>query len=190
MQINLEKKGELSQFKILSDISFSCNRLILKIHITEGGMNKLRCFFAAKVWTQLSPPLCFSPSIPDLQGAVSSSLTCLQLHKRAERVAALLMERGGLQEGDHVALVYPPGSHTIHASYLRGCLHVHLKVSWSFTPLLQVLTWSQPSTAACTQAVFPSRCGRLTLRTFQPPCPPWRWSSRSATDEFLSFLIV
>lgn len=44
-----------------------------------------------------------------LQGAVSSSLTCLQLHKRAERVAALLMERGGLQEGDHVALVYPPG---------------------------------------------------------------------------------
>lgn len=44
------------------------------------------------------------------QGAVSSSLTCLQLHKRAERVAALLMERGGLQEGDHVALVYPPGS--------------------------------------------------------------------------------
>lgn len=49
------------------------------------------------------PALCF------LQGAVSSSLTCLQLHKRAERVAALLMERGGLQEGDHVALVYPPG---------------------------------------------------------------------------------
>lgn len=48
-----------------------------------------------------------APSV--LQGAVSSSLTCLQLHKRAERVAALLMERGGLQEGDHVALVYPPG---------------------------------------------------------------------------------
>lgn len=40
---------------------------------------------------------------------MSSSLTCLQLHKRAERVAALLMERGGLQDGDHVALVYPPG---------------------------------------------------------------------------------
>lgn len=48
-------------------------------------------------------------SFSALQGAVSSSLTCLQLHKRAERVAALLMERGGLQEGDHVALVYPPG---------------------------------------------------------------------------------
>ncbi|KAG7268224.1 hypothetical protein CRUP_010687, partial [Coryphaenoides rupestris] len=35
------------------------------------------------------------------RGAVSNSLTCLQLHKRAERVASLLMERGGLQEGDH-----------------------------------------------------------------------------------------
>lgn len=46
---------------------------------------------------------------------MSSSLTCLQLHKRAERVAALLMERGGLQEGDHVALVYPPGWEMKHA---------------------------------------------------------------------------
>lgn len=51
----------------------------------------------------------YLPSLPVHQGAVSSSLTCLQLHKRAERVAALLMERGGLQDGDHVALVYPPG---------------------------------------------------------------------------------
>uniref|UniRef100_A0AAX7TD74 DMAP1-binding domain-containing protein n=1 Tax=Astatotilapia calliptera TaxID=8154 RepID=A0AAX7TD74_ASTCA len=50
-----------------------------------------------------------------------SSLTCLQLHKRAERVAALLMERGGLQEGDHVALVYPPGIDLIAAFY--GCLY-------------------------------------------------------------------
>uniref|UniRef100_A0A3P9HP52 DMAP1-binding domain-containing protein n=1 Tax=Oryzias latipes TaxID=8090 RepID=A0A3P9HP52_ORYLA len=55
------------------------------------------------------------------RGAVSSSLTCLQLHKRAERVAALLIERGGLQEGDHVALVYPPGIDLIAAFY--GCLY-------------------------------------------------------------------
>ncbi|KAF3836461.1 hypothetical protein F7725_029019 [Dissostichus mawsoni] len=55
------------------------------------------------------------------RGAVSSSLTCLQLHKRAERVAALLMERAGLQEGDHVALVYPPGIDLIAAFY--GCLY-------------------------------------------------------------------
>ncbi|KAK6293061.1 disco-interacting protein 2 homolog C isoform X1 [Coregonus clupeaformis] len=55
------------------------------------------------------------------RGAVSSSLTCLQLHKRAERVAALLLERGGLQEGDHIALVYPPGIDLIAAFY--GCLY-------------------------------------------------------------------
>ncbi|XP_025759551.1 disco-interacting protein 2 homolog C-like isoform X2 [Oreochromis niloticus] len=53
-----------------------------------------------------------------LQGAVSSSLTCLQT---AEGVAALLMERGGLEEGDNVALVYPPGIDLIAALY--GCLY-------------------------------------------------------------------
>lgn len=62
----------------------------------------------------------FSSFIP--QGAVSSSLTCLQLHKRAERVAALLMERGGLQEGDHVALVYPPGQ-----TWFTGLVQLRLK---------------------------------------------------------------
>ncbi|XP_008296076.1 disco-interacting protein 2 homolog C-like [Stegastes partitus] len=55
------------------------------------------------------------------RGTVSSSLTCLQLHKRAEKVAALLAERGHLQDGDHVALVYPPGVDLIVAFY--GCLY-------------------------------------------------------------------
>uniref|UniRef100_A0A8B9K755 Disco-interacting protein 2 homolog Ca n=1 Tax=Astyanax mexicanus TaxID=7994 RepID=A0A8B9K755_ASTMX len=55
------------------------------------------------------------------RGAILSSLTCLQLHKRAERIAAMLMERGHLQDGDHVALVYPPGIDLIAAFY--GCLY-------------------------------------------------------------------
>lgn len=42
------------------------------------------------------------------QGTVASTASCLQLHKRAERVAAALM--GRLNTGDHVALVYPPGT--------------------------------------------------------------------------------
>lgn len=46
------------------------------------------------------------------QGTVTSTATCIQLHKRAERVAAALMEKGRLDAGDHVALVYPPGEHT------------------------------------------------------------------------------
>lgn len=41
------------------------------------------------------------------QGTVASTASCLQLHKRAERVAVALM--GRLNTGDHVALVYPPG---------------------------------------------------------------------------------
>uniref|UniRef100_A0A2K6TTF8 Disco interacting A n=1 Tax=Saimiri boliviensis boliviensis TaxID=39432 RepID=A0A2K6TTF8_SAIBB len=46
------------------------------------------------------------------KGTVTSTATCVQLHKRAERVAAALMEKGRLSVGDHVALVYPPGGLT------------------------------------------------------------------------------
>uniref|UniRef100_A0A3B3TMZ3 Disco interacting C n=1 Tax=Poecilia latipinna TaxID=48699 RepID=A0A3B3TMZ3_9TELE len=55
------------------------------------------------------------------RGAIASSLTCVQLHKRAEKIAAVLSERGHLQDGDHVALVYPPGIDLIAAFY--GCLY-------------------------------------------------------------------
>uniref|UniRef100_A0A672HJ01 DMAP1-binding domain-containing protein n=1 Tax=Salarias fasciatus TaxID=181472 RepID=A0A672HJ01_SALFA len=55
------------------------------------------------------------------RGTVSSSLTCVQLHKRAEKIAAMLSERRHLQDGDHVALVYPPGMDLVAAFY--GCLY-------------------------------------------------------------------
>ncbi|XP_053420645.1 disco-interacting protein 2 homolog A isoform X5 [Nycticebus coucang] len=55
------------------------------------------------------------------KGTVTSTATCAQLHKRAERVAAALMEKGRLNIGDHVALVYPPGVDLIAAFY--GCLY-------------------------------------------------------------------
>ncbi|XP_062413949.1 disco-interacting protein 2 homolog C isoform X2 [Pungitius pungitius] len=55
------------------------------------------------------------------RGTIASSLTCVQLHKRAEKIAGLLAERGHLQDGDHVALVYPPGIDLIVAFY--GCLY-------------------------------------------------------------------
>ncbi|XP_071112193.1 disco-interacting protein 2 homolog C-like isoform X5 [Haliotis cracherodii] len=50
------------------------------------------------------------------------TVTCSQLHKRAERIGCLLMEKGGLNTGDHVALIYPPGIELIAAFY--GCLYV------------------------------------------------------------------
>ncbi|XP_029113619.1 disco-interacting protein 2 homolog A isoform X1 [Scleropages formosus] len=55
------------------------------------------------------------------KGTVASSASCLQLHKRAERVAVALMEKGRLNTGDHVALVYPPGIDLIATFY--GCLY-------------------------------------------------------------------
>ncbi|XP_045858447.1 disco-interacting protein 2 homolog A isoform X8 [Meles meles] len=55
------------------------------------------------------------------KGTVVSTATCVQLHKRAERVAAALTEKARLNTGDHVALVYPPGVDLIAAFY--GCLY-------------------------------------------------------------------
>ncbi|XP_061204115.1 disco-interacting protein 2 homolog A isoform X4 [Neopsephotus bourkii] len=55
------------------------------------------------------------------KGAVASSASCIQLHKRAERVAVALLEKGRLNVGDHVALVYPPGVDLIATFY--GCLY-------------------------------------------------------------------
>uniref|UniRef100_A0A8C8GZK2 DMAP1-binding domain-containing protein n=1 Tax=Oncorhynchus tshawytscha TaxID=74940 RepID=A0A8C8GZK2_ONCTS len=55
------------------------------------------------------------------KGTIASSLSCVQLHKRAEKIATMLAERGHLQDGDHVALVYPPGIDLIAAFY--GCLY-------------------------------------------------------------------
>uniref|UniRef100_A0A8C1BGN6 Disco-interacting protein 2 homolog A n=1 Tax=Cyprinus carpio carpio TaxID=630221 RepID=A0A8C1BGN6_CYPCA len=55
------------------------------------------------------------------KGTVANTASCVQLHKRAERVAIALMERGRLNAGDHVALVYPPGIDLIATFY--GCLY-------------------------------------------------------------------
>uniref|UniRef100_A0A8D1WC74 Disco interacting A n=2 Tax=Sus scrofa TaxID=9823 RepID=A0A8D1WC74_PIG len=55
------------------------------------------------------------------KGTVTSTATCVQLHKRAERVAAALTEKARLSAGAHVALVYPPGLELIAAFY--GCLY-------------------------------------------------------------------
>lgn len=56
------------------------------------------------------------------RGAPSQTMTCSQLHKKAERIACLLAEKGRLNTGDHVALIYLPGVDLIAAFY--GCLYV------------------------------------------------------------------
>uniref|UniRef100_A0A671YI56 Disco-interacting protein 2 homolog Ba n=1 Tax=Sparus aurata TaxID=8175 RepID=A0A671YI56_SPAAU len=54
-------------------------------------------------------------------GVAVCTATCAQLHKRAEKITATLMERGGLNTGDNVVLLYPPGIDLIAAFY--GCLY-------------------------------------------------------------------
>ncbi|CAG0885580.1 unnamed protein product [Cyprideis torosa] len=56
------------------------------------------------------------------KGTPLGSLTCGQLMKKVERIGNLLLERGKINTGDHVALVYPPGLDLIAAFY--GCLSV------------------------------------------------------------------
>ncbi|XP_043468504.1 disco-interacting protein 2 homolog A isoform X6 [Leptopilina heterotoma] len=56
------------------------------------------------------------------KGAVAASLSCSQLHKKAERIGNLLLDRGRINTGDHVALIFPPGTDLICAFY--GCLYV------------------------------------------------------------------
>lgn len=51
----------------------------------------------------------------------------MQLHKRAEKIAVMLMERGHLQDGDHVALVYPPGEEVGRDGRVRGALLLALR---------------------------------------------------------------
>uniref|UniRef100_A0AAQ4P5R4 Disco-interacting protein 2 homolog Bb n=1 Tax=Gasterosteus aculeatus aculeatus TaxID=481459 RepID=A0AAQ4P5R4_GASAC len=55
------------------------------------------------------------------KGVTVSTATCLQLHKRAEKIAAALTEKGSINTGENVVLLYPPGIDLIAAFY--GCLY-------------------------------------------------------------------
>ncbi len=85
----------------------------------------------------------YSMCILFFQGTVANTASCVQLHKRAERVAVALMERGRLNTGDHVALVYPPGKRERDLYYCGLIKMFRSQVLWGSIPLclptLQVL---------------------------------------------------
>lgn len=55
---------------------------------------------------------------PVFQVQPQIQMSCSQLHKRAERIGCMLMEKGRLNTGDHVALIYPPGqSHKLEPPF-------------------------------------------------------------------------
>uniref|UniRef100_A0A3Q1I9V5 DMAP1-binding domain-containing protein n=1 Tax=Anabas testudineus TaxID=64144 RepID=A0A3Q1I9V5_ANATE len=55
------------------------------------------------------------------KGVAVGTATCVQLHKRAEKIAAALTEKGSINTGENVVLLYPPGIDLIAAFY--GCLY-------------------------------------------------------------------
>ncbi|EDV26945.1 uncharacterized protein TRIADDRAFT_22640 [Trichoplax adhaerens] len=57
------------------------------------------------------------------KGTAIASVTCLQLHRKAEKIA-ILLEKSGLTAGQHAALIYPPGIDLI-ASFF-ACFYIGL----------------------------------------------------------------
>lgn len=84
---------------------------------------------------------------------MTSTATCVQLHRKAERVAAALMEKARLSIGDHVALVYPPGKHIEASQNSPGSL-LH-----TYPHPLGLLSWDSPSGAGI-MITFPTDCCR------------------------------
>nr|XP_033791975.1 disco-interacting protein 2 homolog B isoform X2 [Geotrypetes seraphini] len=77
------------------------------------------------------------------KGTAVCTATCLQLHKRAERIAAALGDKGHLNAGDNVVLLYPPGVELISAFYgclFAGCIPVTVR-----PPHAQNLTATLPT---------------------------------------------
>lgn len=69
----------------------------------------------------------FSP----LLGAIAKTLTCSELHKRAEKIAALLQERGKIEPGDHVG----KATHTVYNTprvELEICILYHHLVGFPY----------------------------------------------------------
>ena len=70
-----------------------------------------------------------------VQGQPQATMSCLQLHKKAERIGAYLIDKMKMNMGDQVALVYAPGLDLISAFY--GCLYAgELPSRWIIDELL------------------------------------------------------
>lgn len=61
-------------------------------------------------WRANSSPDHVLYTLLNSKGAIAKTLTCSELHKRAEKIAALLQERGKLNPGDHVGELSPNSS--------------------------------------------------------------------------------
>jgi acyl-CoA synthetase (AMP-forming)/AMP-acid ligase II len=60
-------------------------------------------------WRATTSPEHVIYTLLNSKGLATGGLTCLQLHKRAEKLALLLQEKALVNPGENVALVFPPG---------------------------------------------------------------------------------
>ncbi|XP_069509549.1 disco-interacting protein 2 homolog B isoform X2 [Ambystoma mexicanum] len=90
--------------------------------IEENDLVKKHQFLAeVLIWRAQATPDHILFVLLNAKGTAVCTATCLQLHKRAERIAGTLCEKGHLNAGDNVVLLYPPGIELIAAFY--GCLY-------------------------------------------------------------------
>uniref|UniRef100_A0A915MRI9 AMP-dependent synthetase/ligase domain-containing protein n=1 Tax=Meloidogyne javanica TaxID=6303 RepID=A0A915MRI9_MELJA len=99
-------------------------------------------------------------SLLNSRGIETESLTCAQLLKRAERVGALLLEKGSLASGDHVAIIFPPGIDLIAAVF--GCFCASLVPVCIRPPSAQNLQTSMLTIRMIVQDFVVSTTGQLS----------------------------
>uniref|UniRef100_A0A8D2P5X3 Disco interacting protein 2 homolog B n=1 Tax=Zosterops lateralis melanops TaxID=1220523 RepID=A0A8D2P5X3_ZOSLA len=94
------------------------NDMVKKVNHTEGEAGFLTEMLQWRAQTTPDHPLFL---LLNAKGTIVCTATCLQLHKKAERIASVLCDKGHLNAGDNVVLLYPPGIELITAFY--GCLY-------------------------------------------------------------------
>ncbi|XP_037935929.1 disco-interacting protein 2 isoform X2 [Teleopsis dalmanni] len=92
------------------------------IGMSEDSERKHQLITGVLRWRANTSPDHVLFTLLNSKGAIAKTLTCSELHKRAEKIAALLQERGKIEPGDHVALIFPPGLDLLCAFY--GCLYL------------------------------------------------------------------
>lgn len=92
-------------------------------HATADGSSSSPLYISEILkWRSMTSPEHNLFTLLNAKNIDSQSMSCLQLHKRAERIGAHLLEKCRVNTGDHVALIYPSGLDLICAFY--GCLYV------------------------------------------------------------------
>uniref|UniRef100_A0A8C2H2C6 Disco-interacting protein 2 homolog A n=1 Tax=Cyprinus carpio TaxID=7962 RepID=A0A8C2H2C6_CYPCA len=137
-------------------IAQACGRDVSQLEDNDQGFNQ-----DVLQWRAQATPDHPLFLLLNAKGTVANTASCVQLHKRAERVAIALMERGRLNAGDHVALVYPPGIDLIATFY--GCLYAGCVPVTVRPPHPQNLATTLPTVKMIVEVTSISECSTCCL---------------------------